>query len=487
MLRFAQALSAIAALALVMPGAASAAGPHATAVSTSGGHACALLSDATVKCWGANQMGQLGDGTHTRRLTAVAVPGLAGATSVSAGGGMTCAVLADGSVRCWGANDLGQLGDGTMTDRSAPVAVQGLTGAVAVSAGSLSSCAVLADHTVACWGDNARGELGNGTRVSSPAPVLVAGLTDITAVGVGDQHVCALHAGGTVSCWGWSSSLGPVEDAGDLLTPTLVPHVTDAVAVSGEPYHACAVTARGVAECWPKSMSPKVVPGFAGVRAFSFAEDGQQTDHSCAIVAAGTVKCQSPYAYMGQTGIGLSLTRNVVTVPGLHGATSISAASFDTCAVVAGGVVTCWGANDQGQLGDGTKETRFRPVSVRGIDQPATGRAALDVFAGRWGGHERNLRITPAGRATMVVYLGCCDHIVNLSFQLSHVRGTYAKATARARITHVHVFDKDYFRNGRPRVGLTGTIKLDNGLLTDPFFKDLYCDDAQAMQHACGA
>src|SRR4051794_7034931 len=108
MLRYAPLLSTIAALAVLVPSAASAAGPHATAVSTSGGHACGLLSDATVKCWGANQMGQLGEGTPPRRLTAVAVPGLAGATSVSAGGGMTCAVLVDGTARCWGANDLGQ-------------------------------------------------------------------------------------------------------------------------------------------------------------------------------------------------------------------------------------------------------------------------------------------------------------------------------------------------------------------------------------------
>ena len=116
--------------------------PKATAISTGGGHACALLSDATVKCWGSNRSGELGDGTRTRRLTAVAVRGLAGATSVSAGYGMSCALLADGTARCWGDNRHGQLGDGTTTSRSTPVAVQGLTGIVAVSAGAFSACAV---------------------------------------------------------------------------------------------------------------------------------------------------------------------------------------------------------------------------------------------------------------------------------------------------------------------------------------------------------
>ena len=371
--------------------------PKATAISAGGGHTCALLSDATVKCWGRNGSGQLGDGTHTRRLTAVAVRGLAGATSVSASYGMSCALLADGTARCWGNNRSGQLGDGTTTSRSAPVAVQGLTGAVAVSAGGSSACAVRVDHTVVCWGDNARGQLGVGTRVSSPTPVVVPGLNDITAVSIGDQHVCALHSNGTVSCWGWSSRLGPVEAAGDRLSPTLVPNLTDAVSVGADPFQSCAVTARAVAECWKAYSPPTVVRGFANVNAFSYSRDGQQTEHSCAVIAGGTVKCQSPYPYMGQIGIGVTLTKRVVTVAGLHGATAISTASVYTCAVVTGGAVKCWGANESGQLGDGTTLTRFRPVSVRGIDKPATGRATLDMFAGRWFGHVRSLRITSRG------------------------------------------------------------------------------------------
>src|SRR3954467_2609928 len=156
-------------------------------------------------------------------------------------------------------------------------------------------------------------------------------------------------------------------------------------------------------------------------------------------------------------GNGLSQTKKEVTVTGLHGATAISASDFYTCAVLHGGV-KCWGANDAGQLGDGTTETRFRPVSVRGIDKPATGRATLDVFAGLWGGHERSLRISSTGRARMDVNIGCCIHVINLSFRLSRVRGTYSSARARVRITRVHVFDKSLFRGARPpHVGQVGT------------------------------
>ena len=470
------------------PAASAEALPKATAVSAGGDHTCVLLSNATVKCWGSNDRGQLGDGTHTRRLTAVAVHGLADATDVSAGVGTTCAALADASASCWGDNRLGQLGDGTKTSRSTPVAVQGITGAIAVSAGGSSACALLVDHTVSCWGYNADGQLGNGTRTSSPTPVSVPGLNDVTAVNVGDQDACALHADGRVSCWGWSGMLGPVEDAGDHLTPTLVPSLTDAVTVSASPFHACALTRRRVAECWKSFSPPKVVRGFANMTAFSFSEDGQQTDHTCAIIVGGTVKCQSPNPYEGQIGDGFTQTKKVVTVPGLHRATAISTSGFYTCVVAGGGAVRCWGANDVGQLGDGTTETRFQPVSVRGIDKPATGRASLDVFSGQWAGNERSLRITPAGRATMVVYLGCCTHVINLAFRLSHVRGTYTSANARAEVTDVHVFTKSLFPHGSaPHVGQVGILRLRHGVITEPFLDGLYCDEAQEQRGYCGA
>jgi alpha-tubulin suppressor-like RCC1 family protein len=356
--------------------------PKATAVSAGGVHACALLSDSTVKCWGRNGQGQLGDGTHTWRVTAVAVHGLTGATAVSAGLQLSCALLADGTARCWGDNRQGQLGDGTTTSRSTPVAVQGLTRAVAISAGEGSACAVLADQTVACWGDNSRGELGNGTRVASPRPMAVPGLTDVTGVKVEDRHVCALHAGGTVSCWGWSGMLGPVENAGDHLTPTLVPQVTDAVAIaSASPFRSCALTARGVPECWDASSEPAIVPGFTNVEAFSTHPDGQQTEHSCALIADGTVTCQSDNPYQGQVGIGKTQTTTPVTVTGLGGVVAISANSFYTCAALSGGGIKCWGGNSDGQLGDGTTQTRFRPVSVLGIDRPV--KPVGSVGAGR--------------------------------------------------------------------------------------------------------
>jgi alpha-tubulin suppressor-like RCC1 family protein len=99
----------------------------ATDISSGSYHSCALLSDSTVKCWGANFYGALGDGTTTDRVSPVAVSGIATATQVSSGHWHSCARLSDSTVKCWGYNGSGELGDGTTTNQLTPVSVSGIT------------------------------------------------------------------------------------------------------------------------------------------------------------------------------------------------------------------------------------------------------------------------------------------------------------------------------------------------------------------------
>jgi len=116
-----------------------------TAVSAAYHHTLALLADGTVRAWGLNDQGQLGDGSTADRLTPVQVTGLRGVTKIAANGGgdvdkpgdfgHSMAVLRDGTARAWGVNDKGQLGDGSTVNRTTPVRVEGLRGIADIEAG----------------------------------------------------------------------------------------------------------------------------------------------------------------------------------------------------------------------------------------------------------------------------------------------------------------------------------------------------------------
>ena len=165
--------------------------------------ACALMADRTVRCWGRNVRGQVGDGTTNSPVTLPRpVSGMNGAVALSLGGYHSCALLQDATVQCWGENDLGQIGAEGLALSSVPLTVSGISGAAGVFTGFKHSCAVLSNGTVHCWGNNAFGQLGNGTTANSARPVQVQGIVNPRAVALGAGHTCALMADASVLCWG---------------------------------------------------------------------------------------------------------------------------------------------------------------------------------------------------------------------------------------------------------------------------------------------
>ena len=368
-----------------------------TAVTTGDSHTCVLTTSGSAKCWGANDQGQLGDGTNVNKNTPVAVNTLTnGVKALTAGVNHTCALMTTGSVKCWGQNQYGRLGDGTNISRNSPVDVSGLNTAAALSAGNAHTCAVTTTGGVKCWGYNGAGQVGDGTEINKNVPVDVSGLSSgITAISAGSSggtnHACALTTTGGVKCWGWNGS-GQVGDGtnDDKKIPTDVSGLTSGItAISAGGGHTCALTTAGGVKCWGfneygavgdatniNKNTPVDVTGLtSGITAISAGGN-----HTCVVTTAGGVKCWGDNG-LGALGNGTDVSANMpVDVNGLSsGVTAVSAGKRHTCALTATGGVKCWGYNFDGQLGDGTNVNKNSPVDVSGL---SNGVKAISVGGG---------------------------------------------------------------------------------------------------------
>src|SRR5947199_1360380 len=368
-----------------------------TAVDLGAFYSCALLQDGTVRCWGENSTGELGDAPTANASTPGAVAGIGGAATVTAGGFHTCVRIPDGTIQCWGRNNAGQLGDPATTafQSPTPVRVAGLS-ATAVTAGGFHTCALPGDGTVRCWGQNDLGQLGNGTSdpvpnnpsTFNPTPVTVSGITTAVAISAGGWYTCALLQDGTVRCWGDNTcgelgngavlvSPSPTSPVTPTPTPVTVSGITTAVAIEAGVFHMCAILRDGTLQCWGRgeegrlgngstanSSTPVTVSGIAPAAIAPGAE------HSCAVLRDGTMRCWGDNNF-GQLGNG-SPQGSFSTTPsgpvtGITTAIGASSGAEHTCALLQDGSLRCWGRNVDGRIGNGTTTDAFTPVAVTGF------------------------------------------------------------------------------------------------------------------------
>ena len=347
-------------------------------VATGGYHACGVTARGDAYCWGRGIA--LGSGSETTSVPTLVSGGLS-FSSVSAGEQHTCGVTTAGALHCWGRNFQGQLGDGTSTNRSVPVPVLGPPGVTytSVSAGQEYTCAVATTTGDAyCWGSNQDGQLGDGTQVGKLTPTLVVGGHTFGSVNAGAWHTCGVTTGNVAYCWG-RNSLGQIGDGtsslSDRTTPTLVVggHAFSSVS-AGDNLMTCGVTTTDVAYCWglgslgTGSPSLETTPSLV-LGGLAFASVSTGSIHNCGVTTTNTAHCWGSNGD-GALGDGTLVTRSspVAVTGGLlfgslsTGGDPLGANGF-SCGRTTGGVLYCWGAGAEGQLGDGSDGLSYHRTS----------------------------------------------------------------------------------------------------------------------------
>ncbi len=339
-------------------------------VVTSGAGACARAEDSAIFCWGESTRRQLG---VEQDAVLIPVPLHAGRSwnRVAMGGGHTCLIESNETMWCFGDDGWGQLGDGG-TSPTTPVEVPGSW--TAVAPGLSHTCAIDVAGAVHCAGSNGGSQLGTNTRARDA--MTPNGLTAATDIGAGQDHTCAIKAG-QVWCWG-------ANYLGQLGTGNTNYLVQPGQIRSGSTVRAnqttCTIdptTAR--IWCWgynaggqvngsPNEDVPELSPVEVSTQAWTLLAVGRR--HVCGVVAANAeAYCWGPAPYVGDgssSGSPLFVGPANPVSTGLTNVAQISGGSFHTCAVLANGQGSCWGAGYTGQLGTGSTSHQSTPTAVMG-------------------------------------------------------------------------------------------------------------------------
>ncbi len=365
----------------------------------------AIATPNGVMAWGANESGELGDGTTAQKDVPETLPAPSGVTQVSAGNEFSLALLESGHVVGWGENEFDELGLGLeggpqhcggFSCSKTPIEVPGLSEVTAISAsaiGSNSALALRANGTVMAWGSTF-GEEGVQE---------VSGLSEVTAISEGDDFSLALRANGTVMAWG-VNGCGQLGDGTTVSKsePTEVSGLTGVVAISAGLNHSLALLENGTVKSWgcnewgqlgngstTGSDVPVTVSSLSGATAISAGGD-----FSLARLGSGKVASWGANSE-GQLGDGNEegpescassiCAKTPVEVVELSGVTEISAGEEHALALLENGTVKAWGEGGEGRLGNGSEESSYVPITVHEITRDVVGISAGELHSLAYG------------------------------------------------------------------------------------------------------
>ncbi|MEK2688323.1 Ig-like domain-containing protein [Bdellovibrio sp. GT3] len=370
-----------------------------TSISASTGNTCGILSDKSMKCWGRNQNGQVGDGTTTQRSSPTTVSGgitwaqvatsqswacaisdaaaspasalycwgaansfgKSGVNSsttplliddtntyqkVSLGNNHGCAIRTDGTLICWGFNSSGQVGDASTSSVSVAKVIDSPNKYQDISLGYIHTCGVTTTNLLRCWGENDFKRLGNNSTTDSTSPISILSTTAFNKVAAGNEHTCAISTTGQLYCWG-NNNFGA---AGSTSPATLkgYPYQMDNgvvyTSVTAGYQYSCGITSTNVLKCWGNGAYGMLPLGRLRP-ALNSATSGAPI-----VIDSGVNYAQASVSFVGLT------SPNILT-------------GISACALTTNGMLKCWGSNLYGELANGANSYPSAPVT---IDQGAT-------------------------------------------------------------------------------------------------------------------
>jgi len=330
-------------------------------------------------------------------------PGLkpdAGESKIAVGRGHTCAIQG-GKLFCWGANNRGQLGDGSFTDKSAPTAVSNLgNGVLAVAASNDFTCAIVNEsdtqpRVLKCWGDNSGNRFGVPSPASPPAPEAVprtilvdSGMNRTVKLVAAGEVTCSIQSNseastsGTLYCWYNSnkSSLASVS------FPSQVSHVNiskmistnlicarGTAAAGGTTTTACVAysdTGSHTASNEITSLQSTIQNSLVSATSLNFASG---ENHVCTL-DGNKVRCagKNNFGQFGDVLIATSDSWIFSLNTGIGDFSKVAAFGNNTCGITTAGELKCWGKNDRSQLGFYSQDVKTNPTTVPGMERDVT-------------------------------------------------------------------------------------------------------------------